>query len=194
LTDTIRTAFLAGFPQQLRQMLEVVIVNSGSNNIDMPKLFKSAEEFGRIFNSDNISTGAKALALSGPTTDPNAMEIDNIRVQLNNINRQISNINRTVNNRNNGHPPPLSKEDYEWCQRNNACRRCRQIGHHGYNCPVYSNNNNNNNNNRSSNNNGNNGNNGYNGYNNYNNNRGRRVNQVTVGISPESGKASDDQE
>ncbi|KAG0195271.1 hypothetical protein BGX28_001803, partial [Mortierella sp. GBA30] len=94
LNDTIRTAFLAGAPLQLRQMLEVVIVNAGNDTIDMPKLFKSAEEFGRIFNSNDISPGAKALAISGSTagtTNPNAMEVDHIQVQLNNINRQLSN-------------------------------------------------------------------------------------------------------
>jgi hypothetical protein len=180
LTDTIRTAFLAGAPQQLRQMLEVVIANAGDNTVEMPQLFKSAEEFGRIFNSDDMSTGAKALAISGSTNDPNAMEIDNIQVKLNNINRQLSNMHRSLNNRNNnnnyhnnnrnnnnnnGHPAPLTQNERDHLMRTGGCLRCRQQGHYGRDCPRYGN----------------------------GNNSGRRINQVIVGNPDESGNASDDQ-
>jgi len=65
LNDTIRTAFLNGAPAQLRQMLEVAIINAGEDRIDLPKLFKAAEEFGRIFHSGDSSLGAKALAVTG---------------------------------------------------------------------------------------------------------------------------------
>jgi len=177
LNDTIRTAFLAGAPLQLRQMLEVVIVNAGTDTVDIHQLFKSAEEFGRIFNSDDISPGAKALALSGSTagtTNPNAMEIDNIQLQLNNINRQLSNMNRSFNNRNGnnnnnrnnyGNPAPLTQNERDHLMRTGGCLRCRQQGHFWRDCPKYGNNNNN----------------------------GRRVNQVIVGNPAESGNASDDQ-
>ncbi|KAG0289096.1 hypothetical protein BGZ98_003988 [Dissophora globulifera] len=174
LTDTIRTAFLAGAPPQLRQMLEVVIANAGTETIDMPRLFKSAEEFGRIFNTDDISTGAKALALAGSPTDPNAMEIDSIQLQLNNINRQLSNIHRSASNRNNsnygnnrnnshGYPAPLSQNERDHIMRTGGCLRCRQPGHYGRDCPRFGNGSNN----------------------------GRRINQVTVGNLAESGNASD---
>ncbi|GJJ74408.1 hypothetical protein EMPS_06766 [Entomortierella parvispora] len=92
LNDTIRTAFLSGAPTQLRQMLEVAIVNAGNDTIDLPRLFKAAEEFGRIFHTGDPSLVAKALAASGSSagiTDPNAMEVDNIHIQLNNIHKQL---------------------------------------------------------------------------------------------------------
>jgi hypothetical protein len=151
-------------------------------------------------NSTNLLTTGVA---SNTIRDPNAMEVDSIQVALNNINKRFNQLEQTMgrnnnynnynnngsrnnnsnglrNNNNISHPPPLTREEREWCNNNNACRRCRQPGHFANRCPIYGNNNN-----RDSN--------GSNGSNSTNNRQGRWVYQVAVGDSPESGKASDDQ-
>ncbi|GJJ78501.1 hypothetical protein EMPS_10860 [Entomortierella parvispora] len=170
LNDTIRTAFLSGAPTQLRQMLEVAIVNAGNDTIDLPRLFKAAEEFGRIFHTEDPSLGAKALAASGSSagiTDPNAMEVDNIHIQLNNIHKQLGTLHRSLqsrptngtNNPSRDRPAPLTAADREYLVRNGGCFRCRELGHISPNCPKYG-------------------------------NGSRGINQVTAGESPDSGKAS----
>ncbi|GJJ67756.1 hypothetical protein EMPS_00102 [Entomortierella parvispora] len=170
LNDTIRTALLSGAPTQLRQMLEVAIVNASNDTIDLLRLFKAAEEFGRIFHTGDTSLGAKALAASGSSagiTDPNAMEVDNIHIQLNNIHKQLGTLHRSLQNRpTNGtnnpsrdRPAPLTAADREYLVHNGGCFRCRELGHIGPNCPKYG-------------------------------NGSRGINQVTAGESPDSGKAS----
>jgi len=193
MEDMLRTAFLHGLPPLLRQMVEVTMTH---RTLSLNDLFAMTERHAETLT--NNSTNSNSLITAGVTantiSDPNAMEVDSIQLQINNLNRQLSNMNRTFNNNsnnnnnnrnnnnnnsfrnnnnNNGNPPPLTPEERIWCARNNACRRCRQIGHYGVDCPIYGDNNN-----RSSNNNG---------------RQGRWVFQVTVGDSPESGKASDDQ-
>ena len=145
LQDAIRTAFLNGAPPQLRQMLEVAIVNAGDDTTDLPRLFKATEEFGRIFHTDNSSLGAKALAVSGSSagiTNPMAMEIDNISVPtmttlvqiLNSLSIQVNNLarNNQNNNRNHFQRPPngptlrrLTPEEKQDLMKNNGCFRCR---------------------------------------------------------------------
>ncbi|KAF9113768.1 hypothetical protein BGW39_003602, partial [Mortierella sp. 14UC] len=208
LSDTIRTAFLAGCPLHLRQMLEVVLVNAGNTTIELSKLFKSAEEFGRIFGTSNgNTTAARALAIAGSTTDPHAMEIDHM--QFNNINSGNYNPNSSYNGNNNStyrrmnfpnnvvdqgshfnhignHPPRLTEAERQYLDNNNGCYRCRQTGHFGRDCPIYGNNNNTNNRGRR-NNNGNNGNNGNNNRNNNNNNNNSNNNNNNNRRPPGSG-------
>lgn len=151
LNDTIRTAFLSGAPAQLRQMLEVAIINAGEDDIDLPKLFKAAEEFGRIFHSSDSSLGAKALAVTGSSagiTNSMAMELDNIGTStmasllqtINDLSIQVNNLSR---NNNSNRPPRLGKLTFAEKQElmaNNGCFRCRKnnAGHIASNCPSYS--------------------------------------------------------
>jgi len=146
VNDTIRTAFLNGAPAQLRQMLEVAIINAGEDRIDLPKLFKAAEEFGRIFHSGDSSLGAKALAVTGSSagiTNSMAMEVDNIGTStMASLLQTINNLSIQVNNlqRHNGRLGRLTPEERQNLINKNGCFRCRKVnaGHIAANCPSYS--------------------------------------------------------
>lgn len=197
-----QTSFIDNCPLVLQQMIEGHLIQNP--NTTLVQIFQYAQEMDRIYsfkpdtgpktNSSAVASApiVSSLASSRSSSQATDMEIDHIQIAFNNINRRFNqleknmgrnnNYNRNNNNynnnrNNNGHPPPLTREERIWCQNNNACRRCRQIGHYAKNCPIYGDNNNN----HSTNNQGN------------NNRQGRWVYQVTVGDSPESGKASDDQ-
>ncbi|KAF9406048.1 hypothetical protein BGZ76_006427, partial [Entomortierella beljakovae] len=138
LNDAVRTAFLEGLPLQLRQMIEVAMINSGTTQFTMAQVFKSTEEFGRIFHSSSSTThGAKALAISGSSaglSNPDAMEIDNIGTPtmatllktINNLSIQLNNLSR---NNNSNHSPRLGKLTFAEKQEliaHNGCFRCRK--------------------------------------------------------------------
>jgi len=147
LNDAVRTAFLEGLPLQLRQMIEVTIINSGTAQFTMAQVFKSTEEFGRIFHGNSTTHGAKALAISGSSaglSNPDAMEIDNIGTltmatllnTINNLSIQLNNLSR---NNNSNQPPRLGKltpaKKLELIA-SNGCFRCQKhhAGHIASNC------------------------------------------------------------
>jgi hypothetical protein len=223
VNEFAQTSFIDNCPLVLQQMIEGHIIQNPDITLiqifqyaqEMDRIYSFKPDNGHKTNSSAIASAPiiSSFTSSSYPTQPTPMEIDNIQIAINNIHQRFNRLEKNMghnnynrnnnqnngsrnnnhcnnngfrnnnnnNNHNNGNPPPLTPEERQWCKDNNACRRCRQIGHYGMDCPIYGNNNSrgnsNNNNNRGNN----------------NNRQGKWVYQVTVGDSPESGKASDDQ-
>lgn len=116
--------------------------------------------------------------VSTPKNEPSPMDLDSLHIAINNLTTKVNNLHRnnnrnTYNNpRNNNntttntaHPAPLTQDERDHLMNTGGCLRCRQPGHFGRDCPKYRN----------------------------NNHQGRRINQVAVGNSSESGNASNNQ-
>lgn len=138
LDDAVRTAFLAGVPANLRQSLELKIVS----NVSYPllNLFHDADVFGRILATtvNNVATPTPLIASS--SSDPNAMEIDNLRLEINSLRRQIQrqgNRNNTNQGNSNGAPGRLTDREREQLRRTDGCYRCRKPGHYSQECTAF---------------------------------------------------------
>lgn len=185
VNEFAQTSFIDNCPLALQQLIEGHILQHPT--ISLPELFQYATEMDRIYsfkpNSSTVNSAPLVSSLLSPPSHSQAtpMELDHLTVTLNNMNRRLNQWEKNVgrnnrhyqnNNYNSSHPPTLTPNERDWCRRNGACFRCRQPGHLSDKCPIYKNSSNNNRN---------------------DNHNGKWVYQVTVGDSPESGKASGNQ-